>query len=185
MAIYRTDLTVKGIRHRSTHEGIVDSVTGRIRLKPGMSLTTSDVINAVPLGENVRPLRMILSYKEVSGTPVLTGGDFDIGVAPMTPGVNQKRPDGTEFPPLTAAATRYSSSADLGAASQVNVAVTAAPSDNTKWGAFFVTLTPGEATSVAGGEIDINLTVEFAAEKEEAEAVYSDGLAVNGGKYQN
>lgn len=183
MATYKSDLTVKGIRHRSTHEGIVDSVTGRFRLNPGTALTTADLFNMVPLGENVRPLRIILSYKEVSGTPVLTGGDFDIGVAPLL-ATNVKRADGTEFPPLTAAATKYSASADLGAATQVNVPVTVAPSDNTKWGPFYVTLTPGEATSVAGGSIDINLTVEFAAEKEEAEPVYSEFLT-NGGQWRN
>lgn len=184
MATYKSDLTVKGIRHRSTHEGIVDSVTGRYRLADGASLTTADLLQMVPLGENVRPLRLILSYKEVSGTPVLTGGDFDVGVAPYQ-ATNVKRADGTEYAPLTASATKYSSSADLGAASQVNIAVTVAPSDNTDWGPFYVTLTPGETTSVAGGDIDINLTVEFAAEKEEAAPVYSEGLAVNGGKYQN
>lgn len=178
MANYNSDLTVKGIRHRSTHEGIVDSVTGRLRLSPGRTLTSADLLRMVPLGENVRPLRIILSYKEVSGTPVLTGGDFDIGVAPFQ-ATNVKRADGTEFPPLTTAGTRYSSTADLGAATQVNVAVTAPPSDNTKWGPFYVTLTPNENTSVAGGEIDINLTVEFAAEKEEAAPVYS-AWAANG-----
>lgn len=183
MATYKSDLTVKGIRHRSTHEGIVDSVTGRFRLNPGRTLTSADLLQMVPLGENVRPLRIILSYKEVSGAPVLTGGDFDIGVAPIQ-STNVKRADGTEFAPLTAAAARYSSSADLGAASQVNVAVTVAPSDNTKWGPFYVTLTPGENTSVADGSIDINLTVEFAAEKEEAEPVYTEFL-VNGGKSNN
>src|SRR5690606_35317428 len=115
--------TVKGIRHRSTHEGIVDSVTGRYRLSPGASLTTADLLRMVPLGENVRPLRLILSYKEVSGTPVLTGGDCDVGVEPLQ-ATNVKRGDGVEFPPRTAAASRYSASADLGAATQVNIAVT-------------------------------------------------------------
>lgn len=183
MATYKSDLTVKGIRHRTTHEGIIDSVTGRFRLNPGTTLTSADLLNMVPLGENARPNRIILSYKEVSGTPVLTGGDFDIGVAPQL-ATNLKRADLVEFPPLTAAGTLYSSSADLGAAAQVNVAVTAAPSANTKWGPFFVTLTPNENTSVAGGSIDILLTVEFAGEKEEAEPVYSE-WKVNGGKYQN
>jgi hypothetical protein len=183
MATYKSDLTVKSIRHRSTHEGIVDSVTGRYRLNPGTSLTTADLFQMVPLGENVRPLRIILSYKEVSGTPVLTGGSFSIGVAPET-AVTVRRADGTEFAPLTAAATKYSAAADLGAASQVNVAVTTAPSDDTKWGPFYVTLTPTEATSVAGGSLDINLTVEFAAEKEEAEPVYTEFL-VNGGQSSN
>lgn len=183
MATYKSDLTVKGLRHRSTHEGIVDSVTGRFRLNEGRTLTTADLLQMVPLGENVRPLRIILSYKEVSGTPVVTGGAFSIGVAPLQ-ATNVKRADGTEFAPLTAAATLYSASADLGAASQVNVAVTAAPSANTKWGPFYVTLTPTESTSVAGGSIDLNVTVEFAAEKEEAEPVYTEFL-VNGGKSAN
>lgn len=184
MATYKSDLVVKGIRQRSTHEGVVDSVTGRFRLKPGTTLSSADLIQAVTMGENARPARLILSYKEVSGTPVLTGGELSIGVAPQTPGVDLERADGSKFPALTPAATKFSAGADLGAAPQVNVAVTVPPSDNTKWGPYFLTLTPTENTSVAGGEIDINLTVEFAAEKEEADPVYSE-WSVNGGKYQN
>lgn len=183
MATYNSDLTVKGVRHRGLYEGKTQSLTGRIRLKPGTTLTSADLLNMVPLGENQRPTSLILFYKEVSGTPVLTGGDFDIGVAPYQ-ATNVKRADGTEYPPLTAAATKYSASADLGAATQVNVAVTVPPSDNTDWGPFYITLTPGENTSVAGGEIDINLYVELQGEKEEADPVY-DAWLVNGGKYEN
>lgn len=183
MATYNSDLTVKGIRHRTTHEGIVDSVTGRLRLNPGQTLATSDLLRMVPLGENVRPVRIILSYKEVSGTPVLAGGTFNVGVEPML-ATNVKRADGTEFPPLTAAATKYGSASSLASASQVNLAVTAAPSDNTKWGPFWLTLVPTAATSVSGGSIDLNVTVEFGGEKQEAAQVYSTFLT-NGGKYQN
>jgi len=60
MATYKSDLVVKGIRHRSSHEGVLDSVTGRFRLNAGDSVGTSDTFLAVPLGENVRPLRIIL-----------------------------------------------------------------------------------------------------------------------------
>lgn len=186
MATYKSDLVVKGIRHRSSHEGVLDSVTGRIRLNDGDSVGTSDTFLAVPLGENVRPLRIILSLKEVSGTPAITGGEFSVGVAPITPGVNLKRPDGTEFPPLTTSATQFSSAADFDAGSTAEVVIepVPVPSANTKWGPYYVTLTPTETSTVSGGAYDLNVTVEFAAEKEEADPVYTEWL-VNGGKYKN
>lgn len=186
MATIKSDLVVKAVRHRGLYEGKGQSLMGRVRLNAGDSVGTSDILHMVPLGENVRPSRIILSYKEVSGTPAITGGDFDIGVAPLLPGVTVKRGDGTEFPPLTASGTLYSSNADLndGAAVQVAVTPTVAPSGNTKWGPFLVTLTPNETTSVAGGAIDLNLYVEFEGEKEEVLPPY-DAFLVNGGKYKN
>lgn len=186
MATFKSDLVVKGIRHRSSHEGVLDSVTGRFRLNAGASVGTSDTFLAVPLGENVRPLRIILSLKEVSGTPALSGGAFSVGVAPITPGVNLKRPDGVEFPPLTASATQFSSSADFddGSATEIVIEPVPVPSANTKWGPYYVTLTPTETSTVSGGAYDLNVTVEFAAEKEEADPVYTEWL-VNGGKYKN
>lgn len=185
MATYKSDLVVKGIRHRSSHEGVLDSVTGRFRLNAG-SVGATDIFLAAPLGENVRPLRIILSLKEVSGSPSISGGGFNVGVAPITPGVNLKRPDGTEFPPLTASATQFSSSVDFndGAATEVVIEPVPVPSANTKWGPYYVTLTPNETSTVSGGAYDLNVTVEFAAEKEEADPVYTEWL-VNGGKYKN
>lgn len=181
MATYSSDLVRKLIRHRGLYDGKSQHVSGVYRLKVGTTLTTSDVLNMIPLGENVRPNRITVSYKEVSGTPVITGGSVSVGVAPIS-ATTLTRPTGETFPALSANATLYSAGADLGAAPQVNVAVTAAPTTNTDWGPFYLTLTPTESTSVAGGEIDIILTVEFLGEHQEADPVYTE---FNSTKYKN
>lgn len=173
MATYKSDLTAKLIRQRGLYDGKSQHLSGVYRLKVGTTLTTSDVLQMIPLGENVRPNRITLSYKEVSGTPVITGGSFSVGVAPLQ-ATDFTRPDGVVFPPLSASATLYSAGADLGAATQVNVAVTVAPTTNTDWGPFYLTLTPTESTSVAGGDIDIILTVEFLGEHQEALPIYTE-----------
>lgn len=185
MAIINSDLTVKGIRQRGLYEGKTQSVSGRFRLKVGQSITTADTLRAVPLGENVRPTKITLTLKKVSGTPAITGGAVNVGVAPQTPGVNLKRADGTEFPPLTASAALYGAADfDAGVATKIELVASQLPSANTKWGPFWLTLTPTETSTVSGGEFDVNVTVEYQGEKEEAAAVY-DSFLVNGGKYQN
>jgi hypothetical protein len=181
MATYSSNLIPKRIRHRGVYEGREQSLSGTYRLKVGTALTTADVLNMVVLGENSRPDRIIVSYKEVSGTPVITGGSVSVGVAPLNAST-LTRADGTTYPPLTANATLYSAAADLGAGVLVHVSPTVAPSTNTDWGPFVITLTPTEATSVAGGEIDIVVTVEFRGELTEADPVYSE---FNSGKYKN
>jgi len=181
MATYTSNLIAKRIRHRGLYEGKEQPLSGTYRLKVGTALTTADVFHMVPLGENVRPDRIIVSYKEVSGTPVITGGSFSVGVVPYS-ATTLERADGTTYAPLTANATLYSSGADLGAGVLVHIAPTVAPSTNTDWGPFILTLTPTEATSVAGGEIDIVVTVEFRGELTEADPVYSE---FNSGKYEN
>lgn len=186
MATYKSDLDVKAIRHRGLYEGKTQSVSGRFRFNAGQQVTTADLLRAVPLGENVRPTKITLTLKKVSGTPAMTGGAFNVGVAPLTPGVNAKRADGVEFPPLTASAALYGAADfDAGAVTKVELVAAQLPSANTKWGPFLITLTPTETSAISGGSFDINVTVEFQGEKEEAEAVYTTGLAVNGGKYQN
>lgn len=181
MATYNSNLIPKRLRHRGVYEGREQSLSGTYRLKVGTTLTSADILHMVPLGENVRPDRIIVSYKEVSGTPVITGGSVSVGVAPYSAST-LTRPDGTTYAPLTASATLYSAAADLGAGVLVHIAPTVAPSTNTDWGPFIVTLTPTENTSVAGGEIDILVTVEYRGELTEADAVYSE---FNASKYKN
>lgn len=180
-----TDLKVKGIRHRGLYEGREQSVSGRFRMKDGDSLATTDLIEAVPLGENVAPYRMQLTVTKLNGDPSVTGGAFDVGVAPIEAslGPDTKRPDGREYPPLEEDDDRLGS-LDLDGGARVAADITVDPSDEAKWGPFYVTLTPSEAFSVAGGDIDVQLTVYFLGEKEEADPVYTSWL-VNEGKYQN
>jgi|SRR5690625_35481 len=180
-----TDLKVKDIRHRGLYEGREQSVSGRFRLRDGEALATTDVIEAVPLGENVAPYRMQLTVTKISGEPVVTGGEFNVGVAPMAQslGPNTKRADGREYPPLTAGASRLGT-LDVNGVARDAADITVDPSDDAKWGPFYATLTPTEAISVADGDVDIQLTVYFLGEKEEADPVYTEWL-VNGGKYKN
>ena len=78
MATFKSDLLIKRINHRGIYDGKQQVVSGAYRLKPGVTLTTSDLLQMVPLGENTTPTGVILSWKKVSGTPVLTGGTFSI-----------------------------------------------------------------------------------------------------------
>lgn len=177
-----TDLNVKGIRHRGLYEGKEQSVSGRFRLHDGASLSTDDLIEAVPLGENVAPFRMVLTVTKLNGTPEVTGGAFNVGVAPYL-NEDVKRADGREYPPLAANAARFGS-LDLGGNARVAADIDIDPSENAKWGPYYVTLTPTAAMSVEGGDVDVQLTVFFLGEKEEAEPVYTEWL-VNGGKWRN
>lgn len=177
-----TDVNVKGIRHRGLYEGREQSVTGRFRLKAGDALATTDVINAIPLGENVQPSRFELTMTKLNGTPVLTNGEFNVGVAPMMTEAAE-RADGRVYPALSADDDLFGA-LDLDGVSKDALNVTVDPSSATKWGPFYVTLTPTEAISVAGGDVDIQLTVYFLGEKEEADPVYTE-WQVNGGKYKN
>ena len=177
-----TDLNVKNIRHRGLYEGREQSVSGRFRLKDGDALATTDVIEAIPLGENVQPSRFEITLTKLNGTPVLTNGAFNVGVAPMM-NEDAERADGRTYPALTAIANRFGA-LDLDGVSKDALDVTVDPSTATKWGPFYVTLTPTEAISVAGGDVDIQLTVYFLGEKEEADPVYTE-WQVNGGKYKN
>lgn len=177
MATFKSDLLIKRINHRGIYDGKQQVVSGAYRLKPGVTLTTSDLLQMVPLGENTTPTGVILSWKKVSGTPVLTGGTFSIGVDP-TKTTDFIRPTGQVFPPLTANATVLG--ATIGTTATVGsftLAVSAKPSANTKYGPFYVTLKPLASCSVSGGELDLYLHVEYDGEHNEADPVYTSWKA--------
>ena len=173
MATFKSDLLIKRINHRGLYDGKTQVVSGAFRLKPGVTLTASDLLQMFPLGENVIPTKVILSWKKVSGTPVLTGGTFSVGVAPVK-SADFIRPTGQVFPALTANATALVT--PIGTAATVGSytkEITAKPSANTKYGPFYATLTPTASTSVAGGELDLYLHVEYDGEHNEADPVYT------------
>lgn len=180
MATFNSDLQPKRIRHRGLYEGKEQTVTGSFRLAPGTTLTTADVLNMVPLGENVRPTKIVVGIKEVSGTPVYTGS-VSVGVAPQL-AVNLVRPTGETFPPLAASATLYSAALNLGTTATNYITPALAPTTNTDWGPFQVTLTPTGNNSVSGGEVDIFVTVEYTGEHQEAAPIYTE---FNSSKYKN
>lgn len=177
-----TDLFVKGIRHRGLYEGKEQSVSGRFRLRDGGTAASGETILAIPLGENVAPYRIMLTATKLDGTPVLTGAAFDVGVTPLMD-EDVERADGRTYAPLTEALDLYGE-LDVSSAARDVADITVDPSDAAKWGPFYVTLTPAADVEVAGGDVDIQLTVYFLGEKEEADPVYTEWL-VNGGKFQN
>lgn len=180
MATFLSDLIPKRLRHRGVYDGKIQSVTGSYRLNPGVTLTTADVIQMIELGENVRPVRLVVAVKEVSGTPTVTG-TVSVGVAPSLV-ANLVRPTGETFPPLTAAATLYSASINLGTTATTHVNPAVAPTTNTDWGPFYVTVTPTANLSVADGSVDIFVTAEFEGEHQEVAPIYSE---FNASKYKN
>lgn len=178
-----TDLNVKGIRHRGLYEGREQSVTGRFRLKDGDTIPSGESIMAVPLGENVAPHRAVLTVTKLSGTPTLSDAEFDVGVAPLMD-EDVERADGRVYEPLSADTDLFGN-LDVSAAARDSVDITADPSAAAKWGPFYVTLTAGASdVEVADGDVDMQLTVYFLGEKEEADPVYTE-WQVNGGKYKN
>lgn len=183
MATFYADQIPKRLRHRGVYEGREQSVSGSLRVSPGQSLATADLLQMLKLGENQRPVRLLISVTKLNGTPVLTNPSFSIGVTPDT-AANVTRPDGTVYPPLVASTTVLGASTALGTDLTTQVIDVPPPTANTDWGPFIVTLTPSGAGafSVSGGEIDIKLTAVILGERTEALPIYSE---FNSAKYKN
>lgn len=167
MATFETNLVKKKNKVRGTHAGVAHQATGVLRVKAGGSIALADLIRFIPAGENVRPVRIILSANPVSGTPVLTNATFNIGVAPN--GTGFKRPDGTEYPAPATDADQLAAAVALNADNMAQIIEVARPVADSvsKYGPFFVTATPAGAGafSVSGGDIDLALTIEFRGEQ--------------------
>ncbi len=181
MATVYSDLIAKRLRHRGEYSGKEQNVSARFRVAAGGAYGTSDLLQMVPLGENVRPIRITILSKVVSGTPVLTNPTFSIGVVPAQVS-NLDRPTGQSFPPLATNATVLQASVTMATDGMTTVTELTPPSANAKWGPYIVTLTPTAAFSVAGGDIDIILEVTFLGEQQDTAAIYSE---FNSGKYKN
>lgn len=178
MATRRSNLDYKGIKHRGVYGGREQSVTGIVKLTAGQSLATTDLLQMVPLGENVRPTELILHAVPTSGNPVLTGGAFNVGVVPWND-LPFKRPDGTEFPAIPTKADAFGS---LTLPSGPLIVRTGAPTRPVatsvpNYAPYRVTLTPSAAFSVAGGDIELSLTVIYVGEQVAEPYVYTDFLS--------
>jgi hypothetical protein len=184
MATLSSDLVNKKIRHRGLYVGKEQSLSGSFRIADGASIATTDLMRAVPLGENVRPIRITLLVTPLSGTPVLTNPTFDVGVEPVM-ATNFKRPDGTEFAPLAADTDILSPDAVIAANSTTDIEIPRPVADSVSgYGPFYVTLTPSGAGafSVAGGDIQLQVEVVFLGEQN-ADATVYDAFANT--KYEN
>lgn len=179
MANFDSAAVRKKNNHRGLYQGKAQQVTGVLRLKDGDSVALADLIRMVPLGENARPVRIVLSAITVSGAPALTNDTFSVGVAPVS-ATTTKRADGTEYPPLAADTDALVASLSLATDGMATAVEIGRPSAAAKYGQFYVTLTPAGAGafSVAGGDIDLQCTVEVLGEANPP-SVYTEYVSKN------
>ena len=185
MATFYSQQIPKRLRHRGLYEGKEQSVSGTIRLVAGQAVATTDLIQMLILGENIRPESILVGVKKVSGTPTLNNPSFSVGVTPLVLNpTSVTRPDGTVYPPLVASTTVLGVSTALGADNLARFNEPAPPTANTEWGPYIVTLTPSGAGafSVAGGDIDLFVEIVCRGELTEANPIYSE---FNSGKFKN
>lgn len=174
MATLNSDLVVKKIRHRGLYSGKEQSVTGSIKLSDGTSVATTDLLQMVPLGENVRPIRILLQVTPLSGTPVLTNAVFDVGVKSIST-TALTRPDGTSYPALVTDADQLAANVTLANNTKTTIEIPRPVADSVaNYGPYYVTLTPDtSAFSVAGGDILVSAEVVFLGEIKPDAMVYT------------
>ena len=174
MATLNSDLVVKKIRHRGLYSGKEQSVTGSIKLSDGSSVATTDLMQMVPMGENVRPIRILLQVTPLSGTPVLTNAVFDVGVKSIST-TALTRPDGTSYPALTTDSDQLAANVTLANNTKTTIEIPRPVADSVaKYGPYYVTLTPDtSAFSVAGGDILVSAEVVFLGEIKPDAMVYT------------
>jgi hypothetical protein len=174
MATLNSDLVVKKIRHRGLYSGKEQSVTGSIKLSAGASVATTDLMQMVPLGENVRPIRILLQVTPLSGTPVLTNAVFDVGVKSIST-TALTRPNGTSYPALITDADQLAANVTLANNTKTTIEIPRPVADSVaNYGPYYVTLTPDtSAFSVAGGDILVSAEVVFLGEIKPDAMVYT------------
>lgn len=179
MATYNTATVVKNLRHRGPHDGKDFNVSGSLVISPGQSYALVDVLNMVILGENQRPVRLVLSADTLSGTPVLTNPTFNIGVAPATSG-SFTRADGTVYPVTPADVDILSAAAVIdGDKMFTDIEVARPVLDGVPlYAPYYVTLQPAGAGafSVAGGTVQLKLEVITQGESRPNALVYSEWI---------
>lgn len=179
MAILTTNTVRKGLRHRGPHAGKDFNVSGNIIVASGQSIALTDSIRVVRLGENQRPIRLVLKWTPLSGTPVLTNPAFDVGVIADTSTVFTRQ-DGTTYPVIATDADILSADLTLDADNMAaDIEVPRPVLDAvSNYGPYFVTLTPSGAGafSVAGGSGQLSLQVTTMGEENTATPVYTTYL---------
>lgn len=177
MATLSTKTVLKLQRHRGLYSGKLQSVTGSYRCPAGTSIALTDVIRAVTLGNNIRPLRVILSFTPTSGTPVLTNATFNVGVEGATSSAFLDA-KGNSFAVPATDADQLSAALAIDADNMAtDVEVPGPVADSVaNYAPFYVTLTPAGvgAFSVAGGDGILNLTVEFLGLEDRDAPIYTD-----------
>lgn len=168
MATLNTGTVLKGLRHRGPHAGKDFTVSGSILVASGGSIATTDLIRIVRLGENQRPVRLVLKWTPLSGTPVLTNPTFSVGVQADTASTFTRQ-DGTTYPVTPTSATALAASMVLNADNMNTVIEVSRPVADSvpNYGPYYVTLTPAGAGafSVAGGSGQLSLEVTTIGEE--------------------
>lgn len=176
MATFNSDAVVKNLTYRANSSGQEATFTGAIKCAAGSSFALADVLNFMILGENQRPVRIILEAEHLSGTPVLTNPTFNIGVAPYVT-TTFKRADETTYPPTPVDVDQLSAALVIPADKMATDTVVARPVADavSKYAPYYVTVQPAGAGafSVAGGDILLKLTVECAGERRADSMVYT------------
>lgn len=179
MATYNADAVQKKLTYRANSSGQESTFTGAVKVAAGGSFALVDVLNMLILGENQRPVRIILEAEHLSGTPVLTNPTFNVGVAPYVT-TTFKRADETTYPPTPVDVDQLSPALVIPADKMIaDIAVPRPVADAIpKYAPFYVTLQPAGAGafSVAGGDILLKLTVECAGERRADAMVYTEYL---------
>lgn len=175
MATYSSNEVLKNQRNRGSHVGVLQTASGTLRVEAGDSIATTDLIRMLVLGENVRATKVTLAAIPVSGTPVLTNPTFNVGVADAHGGTFT-RPNGDTFAAITTDADMISAALAIPSDNMVVDTQVARGAATADFAPFYVTLTPAGAGafSVAGGDIDLVLTVEFLGEVNGSAHVYTD-----------
>ncbi len=184
MAVFSSDLVAKNIRHRGLYSGKEQTVSGRYRVAVGSSIALTDRIRMVPLGENVRPIRITVLLKSVGAAQsVPTNPTFSVGIDPYQ-ATSVTRADGTTYAPVTLSAVRLGAATALTTDEMATFTEIDTVADIPNWGPFFVTLTPAGAGafSVATADADLICEVVYLGEQSTATPVYSE---FNASKYKN
>ena len=174
MATLNSNEVLKKLRNRGSHAGRVETVSGVLRVADGDSIATTDLINMLAMGENTRPIALTLAAMPVSGTPVLTNPTFNVGVKDINGTFT--RPDGTSYAAVATDADVLSAALALTTDNVATDTDLDRPTATAKYAPYYITLTPAGAGafSVAGGDIDLVLTVSFVGEVKGDALVYDE-----------
>lgn len=147
----------KNIRHRGTHGGIEDAVTGKLTVPASGSLAGPN--NIVKIGEGRVPAAIIVRSKPAGVT-----GSYTFTLV-QDQATDFKRPNGEVYPALAAPFTLNSTAAALPATGEVRIDV---PNQlAVKAGPTRVVMT-GASTNANAFATDLEVTVEFVPEIENA-----------------
>lgn len=182
MANFDTNLYRKGVNQRGLYGGKEQTVTGLLTVADGGSIALADLIRAVNMGENTRPVRIVLTATPVSGTPVLTNATFNVGVVSRSTEPFE-RPDGTTFTAVATDADALAAAVAIDADNMYTDIEVPRPVANgvQNYAPYTVTLTPAGvgAFSVAGGDIELGITVTFLGEQVADGFVYTTYMDEN------